>query len=599
LIENSEAEDADSGPRARDAYLLVLYVAVAVVFLYVVLMNRRNYQDLWILDGIALPTILFVCFSFVVEILVHGNKRLVFVASFFLFVLNLVPGLKYQFLNGVWDSPAHYRFASAIVSSGHIPENIVYSGSYGTNPSMHIFMSCTSIVSGLSMNDVFRFVFPGILSVTPFIIYLLTKDVLPDGIQRYAIIVSSFPVIGAYVVYGTNLGLIPYLFVIALFIRQILVKSYRKEFWLLFVIFSFGLIISHVVTSLLVAFLLVGIALVLKSVEVISAKKRGFLLNRPLTSTSTASSLFYLVLLAVWWMNMSVINLEEAANNVKRLLTGGTFIPAIPTRFYQIPLPGKLQVLAVLHLGDFVIAALSLFCVIILAKSQRFKSTESNNRRQTFYLLLVILLGLLALLLSFEFITGFGSIQYERFVIDAMPLCIPLAGLTLWWFGGILRRISSKVLRTMILASMVFVLGSVCLIQFFPYQPLIPKADIVSSNLPGNEFLTDFGSINTPYQITMISFAESHSSDGRVAADVVTRCQTYGFSNSSFYSRILWPSPLAERFEWDLLMLHTEKAGPFGEKAEYRTKDRIESLRLSYNIIYDNGESFAMSRNGF
>lgn len=145
---------------------------------------------------------------------------------------------------------------------------------------MHLPMSCSSIVSGLSMNDVFRFVFPGILAVIPFIIYLLTKDVLSDGVQRYAIIVSSFPVIGGYVVYGTNLGIIPYLFFIVLFIRQILIRSRRKEFWLLFVILGLGLIISHAVTSLLVAFLLVGIMLVLKSLEVISAKKRGFL-TRP------------------------------------------------------------------------------------------------------------------------------------------------------------------------------------------------------------------------------------------------------------------------------------------------------------------------------
>jgi hypothetical protein len=68
LIENSKADDINLGPRVRDAYLLVLYVVFAMVFLYVVLLNRRDYQDLWILDGIALPTILFVCFSFVVDI---------------------------------------------------------------------------------------------------------------------------------------------------------------------------------------------------------------------------------------------------------------------------------------------------------------------------------------------------------------------------------------------------------------------------------------------------------------------------------------------------------------------------------------------------
>jgi len=576
------------GSKSRDHYLLVLYAVVAIIFFYVVSLNQRNYQDVWILDGIAVPTVMFVCFSLIIKMLAHENRKVVIFAAFFLFSMSLIPGLKYQFFCGCYDPPRHFRFTDAMVSLGGVPETESYSETYGGNPGMHVLMSCVSIVSGISVNDVFKFVIPVLLGIVPFIIYFMTKDLLPDTIQKYTIIVSGFPIITAYVVSGTNLSMILYLLFIAIFLRVILIK--RREFWLLFTITGFGLIISHAVTALFAAFLLMGTVLVLKSLEM--TRMKSFLSRFP-TYISIVAPLSYVVLLVTWWTNVSVYNLEIISGYVRMLFIGGNTIAPVPIRFHQVPLLAQLQVLTVFHLGDFVMGVLSLFGLFILLRKSRRKKFPKET--QAIYLLLTVLLSLVVLFLSFQFASLFGELSYSRFINYAIPLCVPLAGLTLGQLYGFLERIASNVARNVAFALVLLALFCACLIQFFPCKPLIPKANVLSSDLPKNEFIVDLGAVNTPYQIEMISFAERYSSEGKVAADIVTRCQTYGFSNHSLFSRVMWPSPLSQNLEWDLLMIHTSKAGPFHEKVEYRTSERIENFRLEGNTIYDNSGSFIIS----
>jgi len=597
LTKNGKVTSFNFGSKSRDTYLLVLYVAVAVSFFYVVSLNQRNYQDVWILDGIAIPTAIFVCFSLSVGMLVHESKKLVIFAAFFLFAMSVIPGLKYQLFCGCFDSPGHFKFTNAMISLGGVPETEFYSKSYGGNPGMHIFISCVSIVSGISVNDAFKFVIPAVLSIIPFLIYFITKDLLPDTIQKYTIIASSFPIITTYVVWGTNLAMIPYLLLIAIFLRRIFLKKYQNEFLLLFAILGFGLIISHGVTALFAAFLLMGTTFVLKSLKMTRTKTIMPLLSRFPASTSITPPLLYVVLLAIWWMNVSTFNFETLAGFVQTLFIGGTTIAPIPTRFYQIPLLAQLQVLTVLHLGDFVMVVLSLFGLFIFHR--KFRRKEFSNETQAIYLLLTILPGIVVLFLSSQFASRFGALQYTRFIDYAIPLCVPLAGLTLGQLNEFLKHIASKVVRNITFALILFVLVFACLIQFFSYQPLIPKADVLSKDLPQNEFIIDLGKVNTEYQKEMISFAERYSSDARIASDSVTRYQIHGFSNYSFSSRHIWYSPLNtdKNLQWNLFLLHTSKAGQFQEKIEYRTKARIESLRLNAgNIIYDNGESFIISR---
>jgi len=589
LTKQGKAAVSNFGSKSRDTYLLVLYVTVAIIFFFVISLNQRSYQDVWILDGITIPTVAFVLFSLVSEALIDDNRKVVIAASLFLFAMNLIPGLKYPIFSGCYDSPGHFAFTQEMVFSGSVPKTEFYSEVYAGNCGMHILMSCVSLISGISVNEVFKFVFPGVLSTVPLIVYFFTKGSLSSSVQKSVIIISSFPILTMYVVYGTNLGMIPYLLLIAIFLRQTITTKFRREFFALFLVVGFGLIISHAVTALFAAVILVGTSAALKFLEI--TRMKSFLSRFP-ASSSILLSMSYFALLVVWWSQASIYNLEAFGGYLKNIIYHSV-VQSIPARFYEIPLLAQLQVISVLHLGDFVIGVLSLFGLLILVRELT-RSKLSHNF-QAIYLHLLIFVGVALSFLSVYFISSPGTVRYTRFLKYTIPLCIPLAGLTISQIKRFLRGHSPKTIQNIAFVAVLFALVLACLIQFFPLQPLIPRANVLSEDLPEDEFIVDFGVVNTPCQKAMINFAERYSSGGRVAADTVTRCQTYGFSSSFFFSRVWWQSPLSQNLTWDLLMLHTRKAAHFYEKVEYRTSQKIQGHRFQGNTIYDNEGSFIVS----
>jgi hypothetical protein len=567
---------------------------VSIGFLFSIIFNQRNYQDTWILDGIVFPTAIFVFFFLVAETFTQDNKKLVILSAAFLAVINLVPGIKYPLFCNVFDAPAHFRFTNEIASLGYIPENERLSEQYAGNPGMHIFMACISIVSGISTNDVLRLIVPALSGLAPFIIYFITKDRLDNTIQRYVILASSFPIVQRYMTYGTSLAMLPYILLIAIFVRNIFTKTNKRTLWLLFVVLSFNLIISHAITSLFVCTILIVTLFILKFIEIMrKSTLRWFQVNNLIVP-----SLLYVVLLVAWWMYASAFNLNTLGDLIRSIFVGETEAP-VPTRFHRIQFLPQLQVLAVFHLRDAIIGLLTIFGLFIfLRKSRR---NELDEKIETFYVYIIVILATFALFLSFEFVSGFGSIEYGRFIAYAMPLFVLLVGLALWRLDKFLNTICVKPgVRNLAFASFLFILVSSCLIQFYRFQPLVPRSNVLSTDLPENEYLVYFGVVNTIFQTEMISFAGTHSHGARIASDLVTRHQIYGFSGPSFFSRHTYFSPLVpnqnRNLGWDLFLLHTAEAGGLSEPAEYRTRERIENLRLKAgNLIYDNGESFIIS----
>ena len=574
------------------SYFLALFI-IAIGFFSTVFLEQRNYQDVWILDGIVVPTAIFIFIFLVAETFVQENKKVVILAAFFLAAMNIVPGLKYQFFSGVFDAPSHFRFTDEIASLGFIPENEHISEMYSGNPGMHIFMASVSIITGISTNDVFRFIIPALSGLVPLIVYFITKDILDNTTQRYVVIASSFPIVQRYIAYGTSLALLPYFLLMAIFIRNVFTRMSKRAFWLIFALLSFNVIISHAITSLFVCLILIGTLIILKSLEIARHKSLG----RVQVSTLIAPSLFYMVLFFAWWANTSSYNLDTLVDLIRTLLVGDPTRIPVPTRFHHISLLPQLQVLAVFHLRDAIAGMLSLIGLFVFLR--RLRLGKVSDKTKTFYMFLIVLLSNFALFLSFQFASGFGSIEYGRFIVYALPLCVFLVGLALWRLNKLLNSVSVKpIIRNLAFAFLLFILVSSCLIQFYRYQPLVPRSNVLSRDLPENEYLVYFGMVNTIYQIEMISFAEMHFYSGSIASDLTTRYQIYGFSDPSFFSRHVWFSPLkpGQNPKWDLFLLHTIKAGHLSEKAEYRTRERIENLRLEAgNIIYDNGESFIIS----
>jgi hypothetical protein len=225
--------------RFKPVYFLVLCI-VTIIYFCTVIINQRNYQDAWILDGIVIPTAIFVLFFIFAETFIQENKKLVILAAFFLAAINIIPGLKYPLFCGCYDAPAHFRFTNEIVSLGYIPENEYISEMYESNPAMHIFMACVSIISGFSINDILKFIVPALSGLLPFIIYFLTRDILDNTTQRYVIIASSFPIVQRFITYGTSLAMLPYFLLIAIFFHRLSAKIKGSSYWLIFLKFQFN-----------------------------------------------------------------------------------------------------------------------------------------------------------------------------------------------------------------------------------------------------------------------------------------------------------------------------------------------------------------------
>jgi hypothetical protein len=267
----------------------------------------------------------------------------------------------------------------------------------------------------------------------------------------------------------------------------------------------------------------------------------------------------------------------------------------VPSTFFSVPLSAKVTFLALGYVKDALVALMSSIGVIVLFTKIRHKNREVYKK---FYPFLLCFVGAIMALMAFQFLSNFSGPGYQRFIDYAIVLSPFLVGLFLWHLSNHFGRFRfGSALVVLVLFSCI----SVSLIQIFPLQPISPRADVLSSDLPSNEYIFDFRLVNTVYQKKMILFAESFSSGtANVAADIVTRWQIQGFADSSFAGRVIYDSPLVvPNLSWDLFLLHYDgKAGPLNEKVENRTNERLATLKddLGNNVIYDNGESFVLAK---
>lgn len=592
-VEKAENEFTIKSSKSKNGYLLALYIVVAASFLFVVMFHERGYQDAWVLDGILLPTMIFVFVSIIVETLVSNNSLTTIVASTSTAVLSVIPGLKYELFLGCYDSVIHFGTIERLMSLGRVPQTGYYASYYSDVPGMHLFTSSLSIVSGISVNEVFRFILPATYFMIPLMIFFITKNMLDKTVQRHIIIASSFPIALGYIIVGTTFALIIYILFVAIFLRRAFTSENKAKYSVLLFILAFTLIISHAVTSLFLVFLLVGMLLALKSVKLMKKKFP----SKSLINDYTIPSFFFMVLLITWWAYRAQIYFVSLSGIIERIFFIGSAAGPLPARFFVIPLSAQLQILTVLHLRNVIIGLVSLFGLLILIK--QFRRRELNEKTKDFYLHLLLFLGTISAPPFIQFAVQYGELGYDRFIPYAIILSPLLAGIALWRLDEYsARAFKNAATRGLVYASILFMLFSLCLIQTFCFQPMIPRANVLSKDLPEDEYIFDIRVANTVYQREMIAHAERYSpTNARIASDAVTRFQIYGFTDPSFASNVIWLSPLEnQNLTWDLFLLHMdERAAPFNEKAEYHTPERIDEFRETGNIIYDNGLSFIIS----
>lgn len=578
---------------------LMIYIISTFVYIYFVLSNRRDYQDTWILQDIFLPTIIFI-FIFLATVIINNDNRIIaLICSSFVVIMYLIPAIKYELFYGIADVTFHYGFVYEIMRSGYVPGGTFYSG----NPGMQIFTSLFSLILGISPNTGFKYAIPISFGVYPLVIYFISnKLVQEDKLKKYVIISSAFPLITAYYLVGT---IFPLLFLILLgplvIIGEILDKQNKVKYRLISIVMLLGILISHTVTSLLFILFSLGsiILLVLYGMYI---KKDIFSL---LVNKFYVILIFAIILYIFWWMYESdylfAIFTQTSIKTIRHFFyVDEPFRKTpIPQRFFEIPFINKMQIISLYHMKDIIIAMLSLSGIVIFYREKK----KMNSVNTMFYSYSVSFLVAIFLILGLELLIKFGDLEYYRFINYGIIFSPFFVGLSLYKL-----KINFKI-NKIIEIFILLVIISVSLIQFFPYQPFTPKANIIDKNISGEEPLMYFHHVNTIYQKNVISFASNFSSNKSIiVSDEMTRLQMISFFNKSFDyiiakdSNLIWYNPLTSEndHKWNLFLLHWNgKSGPFEERAEYRNKEILSKNRNTNgrNVIYDNGESFIIQRN--
>ena len=406
---------------------------------------------------------------------------------------------------------------------------------------------------------------------------------------KYTVIASCLPVIQAYAIWGTELVFIPYLLFFSIFIVITTIsKIQNRLFYLLLVVLIFSLLTSHGVTSLVVSLVLPGLFVAVLMYKYLRKKQSSLNLKR----IGFIAALFAFCLSAYWSITGSS-NLNSLVSTLNTLLEPS--IPIVPKSFIRLSLIPQLQIFSLLNMANLVVAIFTLIGILLFSKLLIKKKKIDETTR--LYIIIITLIIEIGFFVIAQAIFNFGLFSYQRLLIYAFPLCFFPIGIALSRINLFLRRVIPRA-RLVLVASLLIALVFLCLVQVFPSQSLVPKATVLSNGLPSNEFILDLSLVNTVFQTSMISFADKYYANGPVVADVVTRSQCYGFSDPSFFTNINYNSPLTSSLSnmtWQLYLLHTSAAGPFGEQPQYRTNNIIENtIETSGNLIYDNGASFVL-----
>jgi hypothetical protein len=569
----------------KDAYLVAMYCFAIVVFGCVIALSQRGYQDTWILQDILPPTIIFIICYVAVFIGTNDNRLVAIIASLFVVVLNAIPGLKYQLFYGTFDSAAHYGFTNSLLSSGHVPQTGFYAPFYGDYPGMHILMGSLSIVLGIPTDSVIK-LFPSIVYGTiPVMTYFATNHTFDKRSQGAILIASGLPTItNSYVLGGSTLGLALYFAFICVLLRTVCSQEHRLPNSTILLVFGYALLFSHAVTALYVLFSLVILS--------VFSTLYGLRDYRVLAHIRNIA-LVFLISFGALQVFISTSLSETMIEALKRALLGESRLSPVPQRFFALPMWARLQFVAVIGIKDIIMVTLSIVGILVLIVA--FKR-YNNPAFRRFYLPLFAILAGLVLVVLVQLISGFGETGYERPLSYGLVFAPFLMGLVLWQMR---RSFNRPGLRLVLVGALLFVSISISLIQVFPYQAMVPTGRALSNDLPDNEYVTDLRMVNTICNVDAILFAERYSPpDARVASDIVTRWQIYGFTNETFSSRHIWASPLeTQGVDWDIFVLHYDgPAGSLNEKIENRTHQRIRALvDTAGDLVYSSGGCFVLS----
>jgi thymidylate kinase/predicted nucleotidyltransferase len=596
LNASKETERLQSTLKASisNIHWVLFYLAATLWFLALVAANKRNYQDSWILEDIALPFIALLAGFVYVVIRQTENRVVALLCAWTSVVIVLIPPLKYlQPYSTTIDATDHFLLVQSIMNTGQV----IARHTYATIPAFHSWLASFGLLSGLTAEQVIRFALPLTAAVMPMVIFFICRRAgMPQTLAKYTILASILSLFGYFQPNGTGFTLIPLMTLLALVAVYAYQRtaSNRRQFY--FTVALIGLIVKtfwHSTTPLI----LPGVLFVAAFTPLVL-----FWINPSLGKARPSFSIMGFALLsAVLFVSYHFLQ----QNHLGELIIGniasltaprGAGPPPVPNRMFEVSSLDALLMSLIMHAREMLILGLSSIGFVIVWTRRKIWA-DFLHFYAYFGLIMAFFLGLVGIVVA-------GGIPYQRFLLLVVVVSPLFVGASLWWMSEKLSNLKfgQRNVRLPAAVGLVAIFMGMWLVDFYPYQPIVPRAKALA---PGasDEYLLWVHNVNTAYQQRMMNFAEENASaEARFAVDVAGHRQFRRyFGMDAVFRRGLY-APLFRKEEVDpskvdLFLLHWPgKAGALSEQVEYRSVVKLNGLRDTpgWGLVYDNGESFIL-----
>jgi hypothetical protein len=489
------------------------------------------------------------------------------------------------------DSAIHFEVVKSLITTGRsIPPDEVYS----SIPAMHAWLASTALAGGFSATGAIKYALPLAGAALPLVLYWVSQQAgAPAGPTKYALALTLPASFANYEPFGTTFSLVP----VVLLLSSLLLREFhdaaprsRVTYSIMALLAIAQLTVWHSTTPMLMPILLIGVSLTPVLVKVLDRRAGRWL---PRLSFVWLAVLMGVAFVAYHALAQDQIFVTVTKAASKFLSPGAARDSVVPTRLFEISLTDVIRVALLLEGRDALMLALMGLGAFIVWRNR--KTWAGALYFYVYWLLVAAVFGAMI-------VASITGLDYGRFLIVPVTVSPLLAGVALWWIVRTLRarRMFWRGFARLELAGLVPVLFGVWVVNFYNYQPLVPKAKSIDPNAP-NEYMLWTQTVNTAYQERMLTFAQTHAApESKFAIDIAGHRQFMRyFGLQAFYDRRLylplWMQEDPDPSKLQFFLLHWPgPAGGLSEQVEWRSAARIQSLydHPGWGVIYDNGQSF-------
>ncbi|MCC6056516.1 MAG: hypothetical protein LM583_07565 [Desulfurococcaceae archaeon] len=256
--------------------LLFSLIFIFIAYLFYLKLNSTAFIDPWPLHGFAIETILLITTAMIIVFKIF--RRLIAILIFTLyytFIVLFFPVFKYInifYINGPWDSIAHYSFSLWILQYGKIDTlgYTYYAREYGHHPGNGLLPAMLSLVTHIRLDINMNFLI--FISYSNYLIFiyilvinLLNKNLNFYGFKDYVVLIALITTLTYVNPYYTGFTLVFGVVGALLYIFFTIIIKHNDQYLstnskILFSILYCGLLLTHLSTAIItLAFIVITV----------------------------------------------------------------------------------------------------------------------------------------------------------------------------------------------------------------------------------------------------------------------------------------------------------------------------------------------------